>query len=363
MSLRRIARGLNISVTTASRALGGFSDVSAETRKKVRAEAERIGYRPNPAARRLRGGTSDAVGVVLPTGPGQLDDAFFLRLLGAIGPRLAAAGLDLIVGTARAGEEERAFYRQLVENRRVDAVILARTRRQDPRIGYLLDAGMPFVAHGRSEEPRAYAQVDVDGAAAFRLATERLIEGGHRRIGLLGAPRHYSFAHHRAQGFEAALAEAGLASGPVAEAEPTEENGFRLLQAMLAAGEAPTALLCATDRLAVGALRAAALAGLRVGRDLAVIGYDNLPVATYTNPPLTTFDPEVERSALRMVEMLLALLRGESPQGMAELRQARLIVRASDGPAAGRKPQTTSIDRQQGRHSPEETPHEGSAIP
>ncbi|MFC7553436.1 substrate-binding domain-containing protein [Pseudoroseomonas wenyumeiae] len=109
---------------------------------------------------------------------------------------------------------------------------------------------------------------------------------------------------------------------------------------MLQAGRAPSALLCATDRLAVGALRAAAQAGLRVGHDLAVIGYDNLPVATYTDPPLTTFDPDVEHSALRMVEMLLELLRGASPAGMAELRQARLIVRASDGPAPD--PHTTT---------------------
>ncbi|RKK03450.1 LacI family DNA-binding transcriptional regulator [Pseudoroseomonas wenyumeiae] len=360
MSLRRIAQSLNISVTTASRALGGFSDVAPETRERVRAEAERLGYRPNAAARRLRGGTSDAVGVVLPTGPGQLEDAFFLRLLGAIGPKLAAAGLDLIVGTARAGEEEQAFYRQMVENRRVDAVILARTRRQDPRVGYLLDSRMPFVVHGRTEEARPHAHVDVDGEAAFRLAARRLIAAGHRRIGLLGAPRHYSFGHHRALGYEGAMAEAGLPPGPLAEAEPTEENGFRLLQGMLANGQAPTALLCATDRLAVGALRAAAQAGLRVGHDLAVIGYDNLPVATYTDPPLTTFDPDVEHSALRMVEMLLELLRGASPAGMAELRQARLIVRASDGPA----PESACNDRQQSRRQPEETQHEeGRPIP
>ncbi|MBO1075464.1 substrate-binding domain-containing protein [Roseomonas marmotae] len=360
MSLRRIAQGLNISVTTVSRALGGFSDVSAETRERVRAEADRLGYRPNAAARRLRGGTSDAVGVVLPTGPGQLEDAFFLRLLGAIGPKLAAAGLDLIVGTARVGEEEQAFYRQLVENRRVDAVILARARRQDPRVGYLLDSRMPFVLHGRTEEARPHAHVDVDGEGAFRLATRRLIAAGHRRIGLLGAPRLYSFGHHRARGFENAMAEAGLSPGPVAEAEPTEENGFRLLQGMIDAGRAPSALLCATDRLAVGALRAAARAGLKVGHDLAVIGYDNLPVATYTDPPLTTFDPDVERSALRMVEMLLELLRGASPAGMAELRQARLIVRASDGPA----PEPVSKDRRPSRHQPEETLHgKGPIIP
>jgi LacI family transcriptional regulator len=357
MSLRRIASTLGISVTTASRALGGFSEVAPATRARVLAEAERLGYRPNASARRLRGGTSDAVGVVLPTGPGQLDDPFFLRLIGAIGPKLADAGLDLIVGTARAGAEEQAFYRQLVDNRRVDAVILARTRRQDPRIGYLLDAGMPFVVHGRSEEPRPHAHVDVDGFAAFQEATERLLGHGHRRIGMLCAPRQYSFGHHRAGGFEAVMQGAGLAPLAMPEAEPTEENGFRLLQAMLAQGRMPSALLCATDRLAVGALRAAAQAGLRVGHDLAVIGYDNLPIATYTDPPLTSFDPDIEGSALRMVEMLLALLRGGRPEGLAELRRARLVIRASDGAAP-------SQDRAEARHPLEEPHHaEGRPIP
>ena len=359
MSLRRIARTLNVSVTTVSRALGGFDDVADATRRLVIDEAGRIGYRPNAAARRLRVGTSDAIGVVLPTGPGQLEDPFFLRLLGAIGPRLSAAGLDLIVGAARPGGEEQAFYRQLVENRRVDGIILARTRRSDPRVSYLLTTGLPFVIHGRTNEARPHAFVDVDGRAAFRLATERLIGLGHQHIAMLNASLDYSFAHHRAAGFRSAMDEAGLQTTPSPEAEPTEENGFRLTQALLASGTLPTALLCATDRLAVGALHAATQAGLRIGTDLAIIGYDNSSVATYTDPPLTSFDPDVEGCALRMVEMMLALLGGASVSGMTELRQATMIVRGSDGPAPA-----LQRDRPERRRHQEETHDEqGKTIP
>jgi LacI family transcriptional regulator len=342
VSLARIARSLGISVTTVSRALCGFDDVAAATRARVLAEAERISYRPNQAARRLRRGRSEAVGMVLPAAPGQFDDPFFLRMFAALGPRLDQAGLDLLVTTARPGADETRAYRHLVEGRRVDGIVLARTRRHDDRISYLLDKGFPFVAHGRSDEKRSFASVDIDGAAACQAATERLIGFGHRHIGLINAPPVYMFAHYREAGWRAALHGAGLLPGPVRAVEPTEESGCHAAREMLRGAAVPTAILCATDRLAVGALHALAGAGLRAGRDLSVIGYDDLPVATYTDPPLTTIAQPIERAAARMVEMLLRLMEGAGAEGMQEIWPARLIERASDGPVPAGRGQTIS---------------------
>jgi LacI family transcriptional regulator len=358
VSLARIAHSLGISTTTVSRALGGFDDVALPTRARVAAEAARIGYRPNQVARRLRRGRSEAIGMVLPAAPGQFDDPFFLRILAAVGPRLEQAGLDLLVTTARPGADEVSAYRHLAEGRRVDGVLLARTRRHDERITYLLDRGLPFVAHGRCEEVRPFAYVDIDGEAACRAATERLIDFGHRRIGLINAAPGYMFAHFREAGWRAALRAAGLAEGPSAAAEPTEENGFLRARAMLSGPDQPSALVCATDRLAVGALHALADAGLRAGREVSVIGYDDLPFATYTDPPLTTMEQPIERAAARMVDMLLQLLGGASPVGMHELWPARLIPRASDGPPAyDRRPQIEKIRHTLGgnRDATEET--------
>ncbi len=330
VSLARIAASLGLSVTTVSRALGGFPDVAAATRARVEAEAKRLNFRPNQAARRLRQGRSEAIGVVLPAGPGQFDDPFFMRMLAAVGPALERAGLDLLVTCARPGAEELRAYRNLVSGRRVDGILLARTRRQDERIACLLDAGFPFVAHGRSEERRSFAFVDVDGARACADATERLLGFGHTRIGLINAPADYMFAHCRAEGYRAAMARAGLA-GAAQHADATEENGFRAARALLAQGM--TGLVCATDRLAVGALHAVHDAGLRAGRDVSVIGYDNLPVAAWTDPPLTTVAQPIERAARRMVEMLLHLLAGGDCAGQQEVWPAELVIRASDGPA------------------------------
>jgi LacI family transcriptional regulator len=336
VSLRAIATRLDLSVTTVSRALGGFPEVAAATRARVHAEAERIDYRPNQLARRLRHGRSESIGLVLPAGAGQFDDPFFLRLLAAVGPALQRAGLDLLVMTARPGAEELRAYRHLIEGRRVDGMLLARTRRDDPRIGYLLDRGAAFVAHGRCEDPRPHAFLDIDGAAACRTATERLIDFGHRRIGLLNAAPHYLFAHHREQGWRAALAAADLPPGPLRHAEPSEEAGFSLMRALLAERDSPTAVLCATDRLAVGALHAVSQAGLRAGRDISLIGYDDLPMASCTDPPLTTIEQSIFRAGARMVEMLVDLLGGADPATLREVWPARLIPRASDGPAPAR---------------------------
>lgn len=332
MSLRRLAGSLGVSVTTVSRALAGYPDVAAATRARVAAEARRIGYRPHKVARRLRSGRSGTIGLVVPAEPGSFD-LFFLALIAAIGPLLAHHGLDLVMMGAPPGPAEAAAYRHLVEQHRVDGLIVARTRRHDARVRLLLDRGIPFVAHGRTESTRAYAHLDLDGERAFRTAAERLLGFGHTRIALLNAPPIYMFAHHRALGWRAALAAAGTAFGPALHAEPTEENGHRLMRTLLARRDPPTAVLCATDRMAVGALHAIASAGLRAGRDISVIGYDDLPIASYTDPPLTTLEQPIEPMARRMVEMLLAQLDGASAEGLAEVWPARLIARHSDGPA------------------------------
>jgi LacI family transcriptional regulator len=332
MSIRRLAKHLGLSVTTVSRALAGYPDVAAATRERVQQEADRTGYRPNPVAQRLRVGRRGTVGLVVPAEQGTFDQ-FFLAMLGAVGPLLSRAGLDLVMMGAPPGEAELHAYRQLVELHRVDGILLARTRRDDARIRYLLDRGVPFVAHGRSETAGVFAYLDLDGEAAFAEATERLVGFGHRDIALINAPEHYMFAQHRAAGWRRALAVAGLPEGPVLEAEATEENGHRLMSMLMARRRRPTAVLCATDRMAVGALHALASAGLRAGRDVSVIGYDDLPMASYTDPPLTTLEQPIPRMAQRLVDMLLALLDGAEPALFGEVWRAQLIARRSDGPA------------------------------
>src|SRR5215469_13202801 len=156
MSIRSLASRLGLSVTTVSRALAGYPDVAAATRERVQREAARSNYRPNQVARRLRTGRSGTIGIVVPSEQGTFDQ-FFLAMLAAIGPLLSRAGLDLVLMGAPPVKAEMHAYRHLVEHHRVDGILLARTRRDDPRISYLLEHGVPFIAHGRSETPGSFA--------------------------------------------------------------------------------------------------------------------------------------------------------------------------------------------------------------
>jgi len=350
VSLARIARQLGLSVATVSRALGGFADVAPATRGRVIAEAERIGYQPNRLARALRGGQSATIGVVLPTTPGNFQEPFFLRFLAAIGPALARASLDLLVTTAPPGTEEVYAHRHLVEGSRVDGVVLIRPYVNDERVAWLQAHAVPFVVHGRTGGAETAADgtcpwVDVDGAAAFTSAVQRLAAAGHRHIALLNAPSNLFFATNRAAGWRAGLAQCGLTTATCREAEPTEENGYRLAADLLAGGDAPTAFLCANDRLAVGALRAASDAGLRPGHDVSVIGFDDLPAASWSHPALTTFAQPTEQAAIHIVDMLLQLLAGKAAEIRNVLLQAELIVRESDGPAPDRTTPGTGADK------------------
>ena len=329
--LRELADQLGLSITTVSRALDGYDDVAAATKLRVREAADAAGYRPNPTARRLRKGASESIALIMPTEPGRFFEAAFVDLLAVIGERFAARHYDLVLMAARPGAEEGAAYARLVRERRADAFILVRTRRRDERVAFLQAQGIPFVCHGRTETPAPYACVDGDGEAGFHALTQRLIGLGHRRIAHLGAPEAFTFAGFRAQGWRRALQEAGLAAGACLAAAPTEAGGEARAAALLAGADRPTAILCATDRIAIGAIRAAQALGLAVGRDVAIAGHDNIHAASHTTPALTTMELDARAVGERLADMALALVGGASPEGLQQVFTPRQIARASTG--------------------------------
>ncbi|MBI1775798.1 MAG: LacI family DNA-binding transcriptional regulator [Proteobacteria bacterium] len=327
-ALRALASSLGLSPTTVSRALDGYGDVAAKTRQRVHLAADAAGYRPNAAARRLRRGAPEMVSLVLPTEPGHFNEPLYIELLAAMGGHLAGQGFDLTLIAAPPGPDEIKTYRRLVEGRRADGIVVVRTRRQDPRIDYLGRIGFPFVVMGRTEMPLPYAFVDGDGELAFLEATQRLLRLGHRRIAHIAAPAAFTFAHLRRRGYERAMRQAGLAP-VIAEATADERGGLAGARDILGAREPPTALLCATDLMAFGALKAARERGLAVPADLSVIGHDNIPMSAYSDPPLTTMELPIEATGRRLAEMILARIGGAGPEGMQEILAVRPTERGS----------------------------------
>lgn len=336
MNLDELAERLGLSKTTVSRALAGYSDVSARTRARVQEAAEAHGYRPNPLAQRLRSGRLDTVGLVVPSDLRPFGDAFFVDLVTSLSGRLAASGLDLLLSAADRGEAELASLRRLVEGRRVDAMVVVRTLRSDPRVDYLLGRQIPFVCHGRTENAADYAFVDMDGEAAGRLATGELIELGHRHIALIGPPSGVlTYAWHRRRGYAETLTRQGIEvhDDLILEGEGGETFGERAAEQLLSRTPRPTALVCTTDLEAIGALRAIEAAGLVAGADVSVIGHDDLPEASMTRPPLATIRQPHAAVGARLADIVAALIDGGAPETFQEIWQPELVVRSSIGAA------------------------------
>ncbi len=334
VTLKDIARELNLSVTTVSRALYGYDDVAEGTRQRVWSLAETLGYVPDTTAQRLRKGRTDTLGFVIPTFGPRFSDPFFSEFLAALGNEAARLGFDLLVSTRAPGAEEQAAYRRLVEGRRVDGLILVRTRRHDERVQYLTERSFPFVAFGRTDLEADYAYVDSDGEAGFRRLVEYLVGLGHRRIACLSADPELTFVSHRLAGYRAALVAHGITPDPrlLIQADLTQRGGYETAGRLLDQTEPPTALVCLNDLMALGAMRAAQQRGLIVGRDISITGFDDIPLAENAHPPLTTLEQPVYDIGKRLCAMLVRLIRGESLDDAHVLLAPNLIIRESTGP-------------------------------
>ena len=247
--LKDLSRRLGLSMTTVSRALNGYPEVGAQTRARVLALARELGYTPNALARRLSAGRAECGGFVLEDGRAYFNDPYCSELIAGIGTTLGGANLDLVLSGVGCGGDPLAAYHRLVDGRRVDGLILDRTRTEDARVAFLLSRGVPFVTLGRNARQNEHAWLDVDGAAAFEALTRRLLAFGHRRIGFVGADPAYNFARERYVGHVRALAAAGLAADPAlrADGDLTEPGGAAAAALLLDRRSRPTALVCIDD--------------------------------------------------------------------------------------------------------------------
>lgn len=331
--IRAVAQLAGVSVSTVSRALNGYADVNADTRRRVQDAAETLGYRPSHAAASLRGNATRTVTFMVSKPWTRFVDPFFLGVLDGLELSLSAQGYDLQVVLAREFEAEIAVIRKAVDRNRSDAVIFARTRLEDERIDWLQARGFPFVAIGQTAR-NDHSFIDRDQRAMGRQAAARLAALGHRRIGLLTTPLRYTYSHLMREGFRQGLEEAGLAHDPALEAECflSRRTGEEVVAELFARGQAPTALFCGNDMIALSAMEGLKRLGLRPGQDVALIGCDDMPLAAHLRPALTTFSQDLEALGLRLGRMVLARLGGETaPQ--QDFVESRLVLRESDCPS------------------------------
>lgn len=326
MSLKDIAKELGISVTTVSRALNGYDDVSQETRARVEAEAQRRGYRPNTFARRLKMGKIDAVGLVFPVRPAPLNNNVFLEMVGEISHELARYEIDLLL-IADDEQADKHGYMRMVQSRRVDALIVAHTLDDDPRLIQLLSSGFPFLALGRSRLPQPYAWFDFDNQAGTYRATRHLISQGHRRIALLSENNNQAFITQRRNGYLEALREAGLAETWLRSVPPTRRGGFQATMELLRLPEPPTAIVTDCNTHGDGAAMALAQLGRLTGAErVSLVVYDGLPQDSIIDTPVGAVVQSTRQGVGRQIAtMVRRLIAGEDLASLQVLWQPEFI--------------------------------------
>jgi LacI family transcriptional regulator len=336
VNLKQLSQMLGLSQTTVSRALNGYPEVNQETRERVLKAVRETGYRPNKAAQRLATGKAGSIGLVMPTAPGHPSDVHFGEFLAGLGEEAVRHDFHFVI-TPADPEDEVGALRRLAVSGNVDALFVSYMRSHDPRLEMLKSLSMPFLVHGRSYgAEQDYPYLDIDNEGAFYDAARLLLQLGHKRFALMNGPAHLDFAIRRHSGVIAALAERGLALGErcVSYTTMTDEQGLVAMERFLELDERPTAILCSSTVLALGAVRAISQAGLRLGEDISLIAHDDvLPLLKPENfsVPLTTTRSSLRAAGLRIAERLIGRVKGALPYPEHELWKAELIVRASTG--------------------------------
>lgn len=342
VTLGDVARHVGVSAQSVSNALNNPARVAPETRDRILAAVTELGYRPNRSARALRNQRSRLIGVKVEASRGDRAALLLDQFLHALAESARVAGCHLILCQADSEAEEIAAYRELLDTTSVDAFVLASTHEDDARIAALRDWDVPFATFGRSwDGDEDLAWVDVDGRAGIRAATEHVAAQGHTRIAHVGWPLSSETGRDRRQGWLDACAALGLETHRHAEVADDFDAGRSAAHRLLDASEPATAMICASDTLALGVLRALAERGLHAGREVAVTGVDDSPAAALTTPGLTSLRQPLEQVAHDLVTAVEDMLAG-TPTRRRTLLLPELVVRESSlrGPAAPSSPPT-----------------------
>ncbi|MBN2048124.1 MAG: LacI family DNA-binding transcriptional regulator [Anaerolineaceae bacterium] len=334
VTLRDIARAVDKSITTVSRALNGYDDVSEETRDLILSTAEQMGYFPNKLAQRLQKQKTNIIGLILPISNLQSSDPYINRLLYGIGNEIRRYGYDLLVSLHDTGEEEMQAYYEMVQGQLVDGFILTRTRKLDPRIEYLHQQHIPFISFGRSGSDSSYPFIEIDGRTALEKMVSYLVGLGHKRIACITTDPRFNFTNERLAGFMAGCHKHGITIPEefILFGGESEESGFHCTSQLLNLKTRPSAIVTFNDQIAYGAATAIQNRGLIVGRDISITGFDDLPLSAHFNPPLTTITHPVLDVAKRIGQMIVKEINNELDQDNQIMIEPELVIRKTSSP-------------------------------
>ncbi len=335
ITIKDVARLAGVSVATVSRTLSAPDVVTESTRKKVMAAVEQTGYVTNALASNFRRRRSQNIVVLVP----DISNPFFSSIIQGIELVAMKSHYRILLGDTQQSVVRERAYSELVLQRQADGIIClgmnipfeydCRRKNPDPK-------WPPIVMACEYSGDIPLPTVLIDNRQAAKEVVEHLIELGHKNIAYINGPKDSPLSRDRQKGFKAAMKKASLKVEQcyIAEGDFSLVAGYAAAVKLLKTASRPTALFCANDKMAIGAMNAARDSGLRIPEDLSVAGFDDIDFASYSYPPLTTIHQPRARIGMRAMEIMLQCLEGKKPPQSELILPHELIVRGSTGPVA-----------------------------
>jgi len=333
-TIRDVARAADVSVATVSRTLNGLATVAVPTRDRVLRVAGELDYVPHSGARALSTRRTDTVGVLLP----DLHGEFFSELIRGIDLAARARGLHLLLSSSHGDPAEAAAALRAMRSRVDSVIVMMPSASEEFAIRAARGAG-PMIFLGENGGGADHPSFVIDNYAGAFAITEHLAQTGRCRIAFVAGPADNREARERQRGYRAAVRAAGLVESIVA-GDFTEQAGRGAAQRLLANGR-PDAVFCANDMMAIGCLEALRGAGVAVPADVALAGFDDIPIARYVSPPLTTAAVPIAEIGRRALECCVEAIAGRE-QGGQRVFKPELVIRAS----SAKQSKTTRIERE-----------------
>jgi len=333
VTMQDVAEQCEVSTATVSLVLSGDKRISPPTRKRVLAAVKQLGYRPHAAARSLALRSTRTIGLVLPEIEHYQQMSLFGFAIWGIYEAATQAGYRLLLEMATPQFLARRFYLRLLKEQSVDGMLYLTPSLGDTYLEEVVAYGFPFIQLGSAIENPQLSCVVGDDVAGGEMATRHLIENGHRQIGMISGSASLTMFRDRARGFKETLKKNNLQFTPDFYAETdfnpvnSEKAAYEIFQ------KGATAIVCANDMMAAGALRAAKSLGRRVPEDVSVVGMDDLPIASLLDTPLTTVRSNFKNLSVHAVEKLVEMIENRGSNHVREVLPMELTVRSSTGPA------------------------------
>ncbi len=330
-TIKDIAKAAGVSVTTVSRALNGYSDVSERTRKKIKQIADDLSYSPNALARSLVMNKTKTIGLLVSgiSREGAKDNIVFEVLTG-VNEYCGHVDYDIVLFNTSSSQQKQKTYTQLCRERRVDGVVIQGIKNDDPYLMEVVESDIPCVLVDIPIQGDTVGYVATDNVAGAKEAVQHLVDLGHRQIGMINGHDRAFVSQERIQGYQD-----GLESNHLPYNEDLVYNGgFSEKQAEEAAVSLlntfpeTSAIFCASDLMAFGVMRAAKRVGREVPEELSIIGYDNIILSSYVTPSLTTISQDMFQIGYSAAGLLIDLLEGGNPP-RSKIVSHELVVRES----------------------------------